>query len=95
VGIAAVAFFLIAGGTVVALLIAVLRDRNKRQSRVDRLCSRRRCRGREFKVERLTDIFYMANWKFIGHCVEGEKLEILGINVWSQNWVSQNGQRAM
>lgn len=28
----------------------------------------------------------MSVWKFAGHCFDGDRLEIDGINVWSVSW---------
>ena len=36
----------------------------------------------------------MTNWKYVGHGIEGEKLEISGINVWDHKWVNRKGERA-
>jgi hypothetical protein len=28
----------------------------------------------------------MSEWKFVGHCFDGDRFEIDGVNVWSCGW---------
>lgn len=35
----------------------------------------------------------MSEWKFVGHCFDGDHFEIEGINVWSAGW-QPTGERA-
>jgi hypothetical protein len=29
-------------------------------------------------------------WEYLGHCPDGQKLLIGGMNIWDQNWISTN-----
>ncbi len=33
----------------------------------------------------------MSEWKFIGHCFDGDRFEIEGTNVWEHAWRSTGG----
>jgi len=32
-----------------------------------------------------------VGWKYVGHCAEGDRFEIEGVNVWSEKWRSVPG----
>ncbi len=34
----------------------------------------------------------MSEWKFVGHCFDGDHFEIEGVNVWSRGWQSTGTQ---
>jgi hypothetical protein len=35
-----------------------------------------------------------VQWRHVGHCVEGERFEIDGVNVWSHEWQRVSGLTA-
>ena len=37
----------------------------------------------------------MAEWRYIGHCFDGQRFEIDGINVWDHPWTSKEELRAV
>jgi hypothetical protein len=36
----------------------------------------------------------MITWRHIGTCVEGQRFDIEGLNVWSHKWICKKGELA-
>jgi hypothetical protein len=36
----------------------------------------------------------MTSWQYVGTCIDGQRFEIAGVDVWTQQWVPRQGESA-